>query len=371
MSRDPLALLILTVLAGIIYLTLYPFAFIEVAVDPLRWMPLSSRGLQLDALLNLYFFLPIGLLLGIRFRRAGALLPCLLGLALLSLSIEYGQAYIPGRISSLNDVLLNTLGGAIGLLVAQLPVFDRPLLVSWPASLRQHNGLWVLLLAWMAGLYFPFIPLVRMSAWFRFEAALAAPFRVSTAHLQMLGSACFAVLLWHQHFSRRATVRFALIATCALPLGFFILDSNWLWTDALSCLLGYQLALILVMTRDRITARQLAWAALIAVGMLELIPNSLHFGEPQHFEWIPFGSSYSLSRTASAKQLATKAFLYWFTARQLALGLDVPMWRSACYVSAYLFLGELAQIVLPGRTPETTDPILALLAGIPAFKLKA
>lgn len=371
MSRDPLSLLILTVLAGIIYLTLYPFAFIDVAVEPLRWMPLSSRGLQLDALLNLYFFLPIGLLLGIRFRRAGALLPFILGLSLLSLSIEYGQAYIPGRISSFNDVLLNTLGGAIGLIVAQLPIFDRALLVTWPESVRRNNGLWVLLLAWTAGLYFPFIPLLRMSAWYRFQAALNTPFTLSTAHLQMLVSACFAVLLWRQHFSRRATVQFALIAVSSLPLGFFILDSNWLWTDALSCLVGYLLALLLVLTRERIPARQLAVAAVIAVCLIELTPNSLNLTAPQHFEWIPFGSSYSLSRTAFAKLLATKAFLYWFTARQIALGLDVPMWRSAWLVSAFLLLGEFAQIYLPGRTPETTDPILALLAGLPAFKLKA
>jgi glycopeptide antibiotics resistance protein len=73
-----------------------------------------------DVTLNLLGFIPLGFFLSaLRSDFGGAaarrnLLLCV-GLCLaLSLVIELAQAFIPSRSSQLLDLLLNTLGGAIG-----------------------------------------------------------------------------------------------------------------------------------------------------------------------------------------------------------------------------------------------------------------
>ena len=81
-------------------------------------MPLSlciacgPRGLA-DALLNLVLFLPLGFALAGIVRK----LPALLLGSLLSLVIEVAQLGIPGRDSSLSDLLFNTVGTAVGVLI--------------------------------------------------------------------------------------------------------------------------------------------------------------------------------------------------------------------------------------------------------------
>jgi VanZ family protein len=78
-------------------------------------VPLNRR----DALLNTVMYLPLGCLLGMMVRRRtrrsfGALLPVI---AAISLSFEMLQLLIPNRYPSIDDVIFNTAGGALGLCV--------------------------------------------------------------------------------------------------------------------------------------------------------------------------------------------------------------------------------------------------------------
>jgi hypothetical protein len=98
------------------------------ALPPLlrRWhhRPLlfTARVLTLsDVVINLLGFVPLGLVLGVwlRRRRAGGLvLGALLAMAM-SLAIEVGQVWLPGRFPSLLDLALNTAGGVLGLALAR------------------------------------------------------------------------------------------------------------------------------------------------------------------------------------------------------------------------------------------------------------
>lgn len=88
--------------------------------NPPQLVPLRDIGAD-DAIVNLLGFLPLGVLIGWLALERGRSLPgwTILPIFLMSLGIEVGQWWMPARYISIDDLLLNTLGGAIGLLLAR------------------------------------------------------------------------------------------------------------------------------------------------------------------------------------------------------------------------------------------------------------
>lgn len=84
-----------------------------------RW----NRSVVGDMVINFFGFMPLGLVFGAFLQRSCGLgdrrsLPIALAMCLLlSLSIEIAQAWIPNRTSSLPDLMLNVVGGLLGILV--------------------------------------------------------------------------------------------------------------------------------------------------------------------------------------------------------------------------------------------------------------
>lgn len=117
-SRRALGIALASSLAAIAAVTLFP----DGGPGKLQLIPLVHiiRGLEppfqmndvpLDVTANLGLFLPVGAtlcLLGLRRRTTVITAVCL------STSIEIAQLFIPGRESSVDDVLLNTLGALLG-----------------------------------------------------------------------------------------------------------------------------------------------------------------------------------------------------------------------------------------------------------------
>jgi hypothetical protein len=83
-----------------------PFSF-DVAVGR-RWLA--------DGILNLCLFVPLGLVVGWNSRSFTA--PVLFGF-LLSIFVELAQIMVPGRDPGLGDIAFNTLGAAVGALIAR------------------------------------------------------------------------------------------------------------------------------------------------------------------------------------------------------------------------------------------------------------
>ena len=77
-----------------------------------------------DILTNILVYMPLGVLLIRVFPRRYCpvckLIVATLASALLSLSLEYIQAHLPGRVPSIIDLMLNTTGGFTGALLALL-----------------------------------------------------------------------------------------------------------------------------------------------------------------------------------------------------------------------------------------------------------
>jgi VanZ family protein len=164
-SAIPLALAFALLIA---YASLYPF-------DGWRWPP--GRSLldmlhlpwpywrdRFDEVANLLGYVPLGALVyGAVVRSGGRPWGAwLLGAAapsLLSFGLEFTQNFLPTRVTSLRDWVLNTAGGLVGVVLAA--VLQRLGFVNlWQATrerwfVRQSAGALVLLLLWPLGLLFP------------------------------------------------------------------------------------------------------------------------------------------------------------------------------------------------------------------------
>ncbi len=166
--RSLSGLLALCWLVLIVYASLYPFTAWRLPpgaglTDVLRlpwprWLP------GFDAWSNLLGYLPLGLLLGFATLRArrpwwAPLVVGTLAAAGLSYGMELLQQFVPRRVPSAHDWLLNTGGGLLGALLAV--ALDA---LGWPTRWRWLHDRWLqrggsgattLLLLWPVGLLFP------------------------------------------------------------------------------------------------------------------------------------------------------------------------------------------------------------------------
>lgn len=110
-SRGPVVLLTLIWAAGVAFMTLRPGSGLGVRLNlvPLQF---DGRGSAVDAVLNVFVFVPLGLLLVL----AGARILTVFGIALATtLSIEITQYLLDdGRTADVNDLITNTAGALLG-----------------------------------------------------------------------------------------------------------------------------------------------------------------------------------------------------------------------------------------------------------------
>jgi len=113
--------------AGILFLTLYPFRFSSVAnlapgASPFLLGTAGKPVSRLDAVLNVLLFIPFGFGLSACLRQKGRSLKSILLLnlvagALFSYAIEFVQLYIPARDSGWEDIFTNSTGAVVGFFV--------------------------------------------------------------------------------------------------------------------------------------------------------------------------------------------------------------------------------------------------------------
>src|ERR1044072_3466857 len=167
-SRSGIIWLLLVVLALIVYGSLYPFNFKADAIEggvleafrQLSWAR-AGRG---DRISNVLLYLPLGfclyLWLNTRFQRGRSVVFATLLGTLLSLAIEVAQVYLPSRVPSLTDLVLNaggTLLGAIG----GLGWAGLTHLMNLPRRAEKQArdpGAALIIGLWLAWRFAPFVP---------------------------------------------------------------------------------------------------------------------------------------------------------------------------------------------------------------------
>ena len=129
LQRWTLTALALGVLAVLAAMLLSPepvdrplVALVDTLVPPLPGRLHSPLMPATEFLANIVLFLPVGYLLVAVTRRWWA---GMIGGVLLSALFEAAQSLLPDRVSSVNDVLANTLGALTGSVVAAIALFLR------------------------------------------------------------------------------------------------------------------------------------------------------------------------------------------------------------------------------------------------------
>jgi VanZ family protein len=354
----------------IAYFSLYPWRIVssqEPATILHGFEPFVGRSAYLDVAVNFFFYLPLGILgvlawRGDDERRWWRWVALTAGGAALSLVLETMQAWVPGRDSTVQDVVINTVGTMAGVclgltLAARLPADS----VSGPWSSVRPMPV-VLVTAWLVAQWFPFLPILRVRA---FQASLAQLTQVSP--FPWLDSAetfvsCLLVSRLLRAFLTKSMWRVALVGAClVLPARLFLAvgSAPWPLTAAAVCAL---LLSGLVLSRFGGEAWLLAVMAVLLIAVKELYP--FHFVDaPGPFYWIPFTGFLGATRDAAIRVTSGKFFLYGVTVWMLREA-GLPLWASAASVTSVLFVGEVSQRYLPGHVAESTDVLLVLLATV-------
>lgn len=169
--------------AGILFLTLYPFHFsfhptVQLHGSPFLLVSGTKTSGLINAFLNIALFVPFGFGLSQKLREKGKSAASIFGLtiaagALFSYGIEFTQIYIPSRDSGWEDVFTNAMGAAVGSLASEF--FGNSVLKPlstveyWlDRFLDSNRGLWIIWLYFLLWILFS-VPLQmksRLKNWF-------------------------------------------------------------------------------------------------------------------------------------------------------------------------------------------------------------
>jgi VanZ family protein len=317
-SAWPLALAMICL---VVYASLYPFSeWRDQGISPFAFLtaPLPKYWTGFDVAANLGGYMPLGFLLALsalRSRRVKwAVTVAVVTSAILSLCMESLQSYLPRRIPSNVDLVLNIAGAWTGACIAwaleKLGIVDRwsRFRARWFA--QDARGALVLLMLWPLALLFPAsVPMGLGQVFERLEQALAetladTPFLVwlpvreielqplvpGTELMCVALGALIPCLLGYSVIRaiwQRAVFSLVILATgigasalsAALSYG---PDHAWAWLD-LPVQAGLWLAVVLAIVLLPLGRRGAAAFALLALaihlGLLNQAPASAYFAQ--------------------------------------------------------------------------------------------
>ena len=367
----------------LVYGSLYPFGDWLPAEGMLAFLtaPWPRYIIRSDIIANILIYLPMGLLAAraLRYRlRPGAAAVVATALCLmLSLAMESLQTLLPGRVSSLLDLLLNGLGGLGGALLAGLAV-NPPGPLRRLAALRREwflpgramdlglvaLGLWALaqltplllsldtdhlrkglLPLWTPGFPLPF-------SWTQLAAYACA----------IAGLGLFGTIL--ARAEKNIAVPFIGFVSVVLLVKILVMGRYLALETALGAAMGMVLTVVLRPAPKPFRIAAGGWALLAGFALAELEPASGVIFKPlQPFNWIPFqGQMHNLAGFSEILEL------FWPFLALGCLGAFAirPNRRrrmafiGGLLVLAFMFLLEWQQQTLPGRNADITDVLLAL-----------
>lgn len=364
--------LVLATVLLILYGSLFPFRFSSLGHFDL-WGNITSlslaRASRGDVVANLLLYMPLGLCLMLAWpahwsRFKGLVWAILLG-SLLSLCVELLQVHASSRVSSLTDLALNAAGTAIGAFaVIVYLAIGSTIRIPGLAAGRPDPVPLGLIALWLAFRLAPFVPTID---WQKYKDALK-PLLLTPelAWLDVLRYLVGWLVVGYavRQVWRREYAPYALAVLAGLVLfGRVMVVGKTLSASEVTALVAcIPLAAVLIVVADRRRTLILALLLIAAIVVAGLKPFELQM-PAQKFSWVPFMSSLNDNLEVNYSVLLEKCFWYfaliWLLARR---GLGIA---AAAFLTALLLaLIELAQLWIPGRSAEITDPLLALCGGV-------
>jgi len=323
------------------------------------YIPTSARTI-VDVFLNVLVYMPPGFVfvLAVRWkwpwRIAGAVL---MGL-FLTVSVELMQGFIASRDQSILDCFANTLGAGAGAVAGWLAgerLADR---LPFGAARRLEPDSLALLSIWALAQLFPLFPSI---GFYRLARKLEAMVSGGLVQMQTVTTASEWVItgLLIERMAGAAAWRWVLLALTVLPTRLFIQMRQVTVAELIGVAIGVCFWKFVLFRRPW---RHWIGAVTIVAGVLvsQLVP--MRFGvAASPFHWMPFQASLATAQWELALiTLTAKAYRYgamvWI-ARQCGASYVL----GGVLVAGLLFVTEMLQRYLPGRTPEIADPLLAVM----------
>jgi VanZ family protein len=368
----------------IVYGSLYPWHFVpaHLTANPLwillhSWRPAPLRYLLRDTIVNVTLYIPLGFAAHLVFRQGrfpgfGIYGPVLLGL-LLSTAMELIQLLEPTRTTSIADVITNVIGSGLGVMAGLLfealasrklvPGVVKKSARSATTSIADRGAL-MLAFCWIAWLFFPLFPVSGRYVLSNKLAVFEHSRVVEPVLLVSAAASWFAAGLLITAAGKRMSRVWLPLTLLAIPAQFFIVERQPLPSFLLGAIAG--VTLFAVCHRAVAPTMAEAWVFLAVILFRGLSPFHFVPGSTE-FTWVPFGATLQGDWQSAFRVLIEKVF-YYGTAIWLLRAAGMRLVLSAILVAAVLAFIEIVQIHLPGRTPEITDPILAVLIGfVPAM----
>lgn len=332
--------------ALLFYLSLFPYNF-----DFTRRVPAPrfdwprTDGDWVDAFLNLLAYMPLGFLA----RRATGLFPALILGASLSALVELTQSFLPIRHPSIRDFLLNSAGTAIGWSAGRIIEEKHTRRLSgFQALFRSRLAIlcWLLWFIWQAA---PLVPLLRRSQLHLFWTALNHP----QLSFERIASQTLAIafLIKITPLERWRTYT---IAGLGILWSGFSFRNPFDYSDLIGLACGALLS-------------RAPWPIIATLGFTHLAYLQFHaighsLDSQQRFSWFPMAgftsAPFPVLRTTAGKAILYGATIFAATKSRM------PVAAATVLVAVLLAVGEYFQQNIPGRTPEITDPLLAIAAGL-------
>lgn len=334
----------------ITYGSLYPWQrrAVELQGNPF-WIlihswPFSAASSAIDIVVNILLYAPLGFLGFLTFSRrlragAACLASCTIGFVL-SASIEMLQLGVAQHVTSAIDLSSNTLGTVLGAVAGWL-------LVARERSTSVRHDIAILLCSWIVYQTFPWVP--GLSFHLRGGLGRAAAAEVFLRCCEALGLAALSERFAPRH-RRLLFMGLLLLAPCRM------LISGRSVTVAEMAGVGLGFGLWLLLGPSLRTICGLTALAVILQGLAPFRFETVS----QPFSWIPFAATLSTDWQQAVPILVEKAFRYGLLI-WLLRECGVRLAKAGATVCAVLACIEIAQTMLPGRTAEITDPLLALI----------
>jgi VanZ family protein len=371
----------------LVYASLYPLQGWRIPhEDILAWFSFSlpqhiSRS---DFVVNILAYIPFGWLVARLFSRntggfAPLCLACCFGMGL-SFTMEFLQAFLPMRVSSVIDLLTNSLGTLIGAM--QAIAFRRS--ASRAGKFRQWRdehippgplnelGLAVIV-CWALSQLAPFAPSFDFGEiknairplWHTVHAPHS--FRVCDAATYCCSIAALGIIAQVTVRERnRSLPVFALFATLVLFAKIFVVGRQLSLEAMAGLVTGLALSAFLMGLAR--TPRLYAASLLLIAGfaVYELKSGTTHVISVA-FNWVPFRSQFGNELNGFGTILESTWPFAALSYLSLLLDQTRQATRAICgtvVVVMSVFALELLQLWIPGRTPDITQVLLAVIGWI-------
>lgn len=355
----------------IIYGSLYPFTGWQMPTG-VQWLfSISTDFSAPDMLANVLFYIPFGFLL-ILGRRLRAIPAIILSALALSTSMETAQAFLPNRVTSLMDILLNGFGAGMGAVAAQMLRWPRVMLnPGMVKRLQNDRAAWLgiaALVAWICAQLVPFVPSLDVGnlkaglkpLWYALHGAEPVSlwrclvYIAATTALTVTGANILRTWRW------RAVTAMGLLAV--LPLKVLVVGRQLSPEALLGTLVGVALGVTLWKMRRRV-------ALVIAITLIPcyIVAEALQAGSagmPTHsFNWVPLHAQLVQPINGLANSADTLWPILALACLCARLGMRT-LWPLLPALVLLLFGVDWAQRWVPGRYPGITSVLVGTVSWI-------